>query len=130
MNKSIMALSLLVAGVAGAHHSYSAFDMNRNVTFEGVVTNYDFANPHVHFTLKVPKGATDPATEGTWDVEGASTSIMRKQGWTKTTLKPGDKVKLVGRPMRDGAKGMALFYLIQPDGSRLYMDIARPKDGQ
>ncbi len=29
--------------------------------------------------------------------------------------------------MRDGSKGIHILYLIKPDGTRMYRDIARPK---
>ena len=52
---------------------------------------------------------------------------MGRQGWTRSSYKPGDPIRLVGHPMRDGSKGISLFYAIKPDGTRLYHDIARPK---
>ena len=54
-------------------------------------------------------------------------NIMGRQGWTRVTFKAGDAIMLVGHPMRDGSKGISLFYVILPDGKRLYHDIARPK---
>ena len=65
---------------------------------------------------------------GTWDVEGGSINIMSRQGWTRASYKAGDPVRLVGHPMKDGSKGISLFYAIKPDGTRLYHDIARPAD--
>ena len=40
----------------------------------------------------------------------------------------GDAITVVGHPMKDGSKGISLFYVILPDGKRLYHDIARPKE--
>lgn len=119
-------------GVVGAqaHHSFSAFDMDKLVTYKGTIVDFKLMNPHSHFTIQVAPGAADPKTVGTWDVEGGSLNIMIRQGWKKTTFKPGDPVTVVGHPMRDGAKGISLFYVLQPDGTRLYHDIARPKDEQ
>jgi len=112
-----------------AHHSFAMFDMEKNVTYSGVVTEWKWQNPHVHFTILVkPHGGGDPHTVGTWDVEGGSVNIMTRQGWTRASYKIGDPIKLVGHPMKDGSKGISLFYAIRPDGSRLYHDIARPKD--
>jgi hypothetical protein len=76
------------------------------------------------------KSATngDPQTVGTWDVEGGSVNIMTRQGWTRASYKVGDPITVVGHPMKDGSKGISLFYAIRPDGTRLYHDIARPKD--
>jgi hypothetical protein len=123
--------ALTIASLAApvfAHHSFSMFDMDRDVTYKGVVSDYKWVNPHVHITMDV-KGApgVDAATVGTWDVEGGSTNIMGRQGWTRATLKPGDPITIVGHPMKDGSKGISLFYMIKADGSRMYHDIARPK---
>jgi hypothetical protein len=68
----------------------------------------------------------DPSTAGTWDIEGASTNIMARQGWTKATFKAGDKVTVVAHPLKDGSKGASMFYVILPDGKRLYQDDAQP----
>lgn len=111
-----------------AHHGFSAFEMNKNVTYAGVVVDYFWVNPHMHITVKVPEGASEPTTVGTWDVEGAAPSIMARQGWNKATYKAGDPITLVAHPLKDGGKGASLFYAIRPDGSRLYQDIARPHE--
>jgi len=126
-----VALSLLAAASGArvrAHHSFSMFDMDKDVTYKGVVTEYKWVNPHVHITVDIKPGAgVDAATVGTWDVEGGSTNIMGRQGWTRATFKAGEAITLVGHPMKDGSKGISLFYVILPDGKRLYHDIARPK---
>jgi hypothetical protein len=125
------AVLLMIAGWGGplvAHHSFSMFEMDKNVTYTGVVVDYKWNNPHVHFTIDItPAPGVDQATVGRWDVEGGSTNIMARQGWTRATLKAGDPITLVGHPMRDGSRGISLFYMITPDGKRMYHDIARPK---
>ena len=128
----LVAALLLIIGLAGArvfaHHSFAMFEMEKDVAYKGVVTEYKWINPHVHITVDIKPGANiDPATVGTWDVEGGSTNIMGRQGWTRATFKVGDAISLVGHPMKDGSKGISLFYVIMPDGKRLYHDIARPK---
>jgi len=110
-----------------AHHSFAMFDMNKSVTYEGRVVEYRWTNPHTHIILQVPSSAKDTTTVGTWDVEGGSTNIMTRQGWNRATYKPDDPITVVGHPMRDGSKGISLFYVVRPDGTRLYHDIARPK---
>ena len=114
---------------AVAHHSYAMFDMENVVTYEGVVIEYTWRSPHAHLVVDIPPGEGVPSEHvGTWDVEGASTAIMTRQGWNRTTFKPGDRITYVARPMKDGAKGSALFYVIMPDNHCLYMDVARPKE--
>lgn len=125
----LVGLAILSSGVPSfAHHGFTQFTMDKEVTFVGTVVEYTWINPHVHMIIKVPDGAADPSTVGTWDIEGASPSIMARQGWSKLTYKPGDPITLVAHPLKDGAKGASLFYAIRPDGTRLYQDIARPHD--
>ena len=119
---------VLVGGPVFAHHSFSMFEMDKDVTYKGVVTEYKWINPHVHITVDIKPGpGVDPGMVGLWDVEGGSTNIMGRQGWTRATFKVGDPITFVGHPMKDGSKGVSLFYAIMPDGKRLYHDIARPK---
>ena len=130
--RAVLAVVLMIAASSGsllAHHSFSMFEMDKNVTYTGVVVEYKWNNPHVHFTIDIkPATGVDKALVGRWDVEGGSTNIMTRQGWNRATLKPGDSITLVGHPMKDGSKGISLFYMIKPDGKRMYHDIARPKD--
>ena len=124
----LAAVISLIVVPAHAHHSFAMFDMDKEVTYRGVVADFKWVNPHVHITVDIKAGPNiDPATVGTWDVEGGSTNIMGRQGWTRVTFKAGDSIRLVGHPMKDGSKGISLFYVIMPDGKRLYHDVARPK---
>jgi hypothetical protein len=128
-------IGLAIAGIAlasvsvVAHHSFAMFEMDKDVEYRGIVSEWKWQNPHVHFTVDIRKAAgVDPQQIGRWDVEGGSINIMARQGWTRASYKVGDPITLVGHPMKDGSKGISLFYAIRPDGSRLYHDIARPKD--
>ncbi len=137
MKRSFFRVALVLVVVLGigmpvsAHHSFAMFEMDKSVTYVGTVVEYHWVNPHTHILLKVdPAPGADPKTVGTWDVEGGSTNIMGRQGWNRTTFKAGDKITMVGHPMKDGSKGVSLFYAVLPDGKRLYHDIARPKNGE
>ena len=124
----VLSVAFLIAIPVLAHHSFAMFELTKDVTYEGTVLEYRWENPHTHIILKVDPGAADLSTVGTWDIEGGATSIMGRQGWTRSTFKAGDHAKLVAHPMKDGVtKGASLFYAIMPDGKRLYHDIARPK---
>ena len=137
MKRSHLRVALVLVCALGtgsrllAHHSFAMFEMDRSVTYVGTVIEYRWVNPHTHIIMKVDSApGVDTATVGTWDVEGGSTNIMGRQGWNRTTFKAGDKIAMVGHPMKDGSKGVSLFYAVLPDGRRLYHDIARPKEGE
>ena len=95
----LVAALLLIVGLAGArvfaHHSFAMFEMEKDVAYKGVVTEYKWINPHVHITVDIKPGpGVEPGTVGTWDVEGGSTNIMGRQGWTRATFKAGDAITL------------------------------------
>jgi hypothetical protein len=119
----------LLAGVvslpAHAHHSFSMFDHARTVTLKGTVESFSWANPHVHITMVVAPASNRQA--GKWEVEGASTNIMFRQGWNRLSLKPGDAITVVGFPLKDGTDGVSLIYAVTPGGKQLWQDVSRPK---
>lgn len=120
--------SLAAAPLAFAHHSFAYFDMSKNIVYDGTVVEYRWENPHTHIVVKIEPNATDRSTVGTWDIEGGSVNIMARQGWKKSLFKPGDHIMVIGHPMKDGSKGASLYYVQLPDGTKLYHDIARPKE--
>lgn len=124
----MLTIALTAMGAAThavAHHSFSMFDSEKRVKVVGTVVKFDWANPHSHILVEVPKEAADPSTVGTWDVEAAPPNILTRQGWTKRSFQPGDKITAVGSPMRDGTKAMALSYALDPAGKQLWTDVNR-----
>ena len=104
-----------------AHHSFAMFEMDKDVQYTGTVVEWKWLNPHVHFTILVKPGAgVDPQTVGTWDVEGGSTNIMGRQGWTRASYKVGDPIRLVGHPMKDGRPGALWMKAVRDDGKEFW----------
>jgi Family of unknown function (DUF6152) len=99
-------LALLCAPSAGAHHSFAVFfdTQDKLVSVTGIVSDFQFRNPHGIITLNVP------AAKGTiiWRAETNSPSILRRRGWTAESLHPGDKVTLEGWPAKDGTNYIRL----------------------
>jgi hypothetical protein len=112
----------LIAGGASfvfAHHSAAAFDSTQLKTISGTVKKFDYSNPHTWVWLDVPneQGSVD-----TWGVEGMSPNFLNRRGWTRTTLKPGDKLTITLRPMKNGEKGGMWISAKRPDGEVLLMN--------
>jgi hypothetical protein len=109
-------LSLLLAGVAGAawaHHSVARFDREHQIAVEGTVKEFRWGNPHTWLVIMVPndKGGMDE-----WEMEGGAVNGLVRQGWTKTTLSPGQKVRVVVSPMKDGSIGGEWMRVLKRDG--------------
>jgi Family of unknown function (DUF6152) len=84
-----------------AHHSVSAeFDVNRPITYTGVITRVEWSNPHIYFYVDV-RDRADKVTN--WAFEGAGPNTLARLGWMRDTLKVGDRVTVVAFPARDGA---------------------------
>ena len=98
----IAAAALASAGSAQAHHSAAMFDMTKTFSIEGTVKDFDWSNPHAYLSVVV----ADPGGQaGEWRLEGSSINILARKGWSKTSVKPGDKVQISIHPMRDGSRG-------------------------
>jgi len=87
----------LVALPVLAHHSRAIFDRERVVTVEGIVTKYEWANPHVTVFVETETDAGDAVV---WAFESGATTYMRGRGWTSDMLAPGDHVIVDGHPLR------------------------------
>lgn len=101
---------------ASAHHSFAMFDKSAEKWIEGTVTQFQWTNPHTFIQVLVPK------TNGTveWSLEGGSPNILARNGWKRTSLKPGDKVKVLIYPLRSGQPGGSFVEVHSTDGTVLY----------
>jgi hypothetical protein len=117
---SVCLVFALVAGAAplSAHHSWPV-SYDRLVTVKGTVMGFTWENPHPMITLEVR--ADDGKTEK-WLVGGPAINRMEANGWTKTTVKPGDVITGIGYQFADGQKIIRLERVVMPDGKemRLY----------
>ena len=110
--------ALMLSGVAVpavAHHSYSMFDMQRTVLLEATVTQFRWQNPHAFIRVTVPaNGETEE-----WSIEMTSPNNLVQEGWTRTTLRQGDRVQLWVHPLRSGARGGSYVGVRKADGTTL-----------
>ncbi len=103
---------LVVSAQVFAHHSFSAFNTETEKTITGIVNRFEWTNPHTWVWVDVQENGKTV----TWGVEGMSPNYLARRGWTKNTFKPGDKVSLTIRPMRDGSPGGMFVRGILADG--------------
>jgi len=117
MNASRRLVSLLaalaVASSAWGHHSFAMFDLDKEVTLEGVVKDLQWANPHVWLEIDVPDGRGGLTK---WSFEMGTTGMLTRAGWKSSTLKANDKVKVVCNPLRSGEPSGRLVTVTLPDG--------------
>ena len=114
----LMTAGLLVSGLpALAHHSFAAeYDSTKKITLSGVVTKFEWTNPHAHFYLDV-KDANGKVVN--WNLELASPNMMQRNGWTRHSLKEGDQVTVVASRSKDNTSTASADTITLSDGHKL-----------
>ncbi len=114
----IMAMAISICGAAvawpaSAHHSFAMFEGEKTITLEGTVD----------IMVDSPSG-----TPEVWGMEGGATNTMARFGWKRNSLKPGDKITAVVRPMKDGSHAGSIRKITTEAGLVLIRDTegARP----
>ncbi len=117
MNIRFLAIAgavLMLAGPAFAHHSFAMFDYNKEVTITGELKDLQWTNPHIHLLVNVPNGRGGAAG---WDVEGGTPGNLRRTGWSRDVIKPGEKISVVIHPLKNGTTGGMLVRANKGDGT-------------
>jgi Family of unknown function (DUF6152) len=103
-NARLLVLSgFLMAGVGvglQAHHSVAGvYDLHKEVILVGALKKLNFTNPHssIELTVKNQDGSTTD-----WNLVTASNTVLTRQGVTKSSIKPGDILKVTALPARNG----------------------------
>jgi len=125
----------LVAGVAGLfasvntypHHSFSAeFDVSKPVTLAGTVKEFEWTNPHAWLHIEV---TDEQGKVQIWAVELLGVNSLARSGMSPKTVKPGDKLTVIGFGARNGTNtanassvnridtGESLWASVQPGGN-------------
>ena len=113
---AVVALTLVSGAVAlSAHHSWP-ISRDQLVTVKGTVMEFAWSNPHPMITLEV---RTDDGKVEKWLVGGPAINRMEANGWTKTTVKPGDVITGIGYQFADGQKILRLERVVFANGKAL-----------
>ena len=111
------ALACAVTAPVAAHHGTAPrYDFSDPVTIEGEVTSVFWRNPHVRLAVAIVGQNGEPEV---WDVEAGSMNALERIGYGADTIRPGDRVVLMGGRSRLGLKTMAVVTATLPDGSEV-----------
>ena len=121
MNKQLpiiflLILALMISVRVSAHHGDAAYETAKTISVKGTVTSYSFINPHVQIFIEAK---TDKGELEKWQGELNSPNLLAHRGWSRTTMKTGDEVTLVGYPAKNGVKSLRLQKVLGPDGKVL-----------
>ena len=119
----LTAVLALAGAQLSAHHSFAVFDMTQQKTITGVVSKFEWTNPHTFIWLDVPN---DKGVVESWAIEGMSPNYLGRRGWSKNSVKPGEKITVSVRPLKEGKPG-GMFIRAQI-GDRVLMPTGAPTD--
>ena len=97
----IVLCGILVTGVGVyAHHAVAGvYDLNKEMVLQGRLKKLNFTNPHVSIELTVPN---PDGTNTDWLLTTASIQNLTRQGINKTSMKPGEILKVTILPAKNG----------------------------
>ena len=115
------AAAFLVSAPAFAHHVAAAYDSKKLTTLKATVTEFRYINPHseIFFDVVDANGKTQK-----WIAEAVSVASLSRYGWTKNTLKPGDRIDIIGNLAKNGSYTMRLSKLVLANGKVLSVERA------
>jgi hypothetical protein len=119
----VIAAAAMTPATLSAHHSFAAFDMSEVKTITGVVSRFEWTNPHTFIWVDV---TNDKGVVESWAIEGMSPNYLGRRGWSKNSVKPGEKITVTVRPLKEGKTG-GLFIRAQI-GDRVLMPTGAPTD--
>jgi hypothetical protein len=102
----ILAAAISAALPAGAHHSFAMYEPTKTLTFKGTIKSFQWTNPHVVVWILIQPEGGGAAQE--WSLETTSPGVLTRNGWTRQSLKAGDRVSVTLSPLRDGSRGGSL----------------------
>ena len=112
----ILTVGLVISPVAlFAHHGASVvYDLTQSVTVSGVVTDFQFKNPHVLIFFEVEEA---DGSKVVWSAGLTSPNrLARSDAWTKNLFKAGDRITITGSPARGGAPSLWVEGILNEQG--------------
>ena len=99
---ALVAASLITTGaVLRAHHAVAGiYDLNKEIVLVGKLKKLNFVNPHAGMIVSVEDKAKKKIVD--WTLTTASVTSLTLQGFGKSTIKPGDPLKVTILPAING----------------------------
>ena len=113
----LVSVLLVVASSAFAHHGRGAtYDMKKQVTLKGTVTEVAWRNPHVAIYMDVKDAGGKTVN---WAFENSNVSTLARQGYNRNTLHVGEEITAVVNPSAQGAPRGIVIKVILAGGKEI-----------
>lgn len=115
----LFALCALIGVPAEAHHSGALYDSSLRVTVLGVVSKMEWTNPHSHLYVR---GQGTSSGNGEWQFDLPSVNRLVRLGWTRHSVKEGDRVTVIGAQLRGTPRVAWAIDVRDVSGKKLFID--------
>ncbi|MEO6387446.1 MAG: DUF6152 family protein [Croceibacterium sp.] len=110
---ALVALLLATATAADAHHSAAMFDQQATKTLTGTVRQFLWSNPHCFIQLVIKNEA---GQDEEWSLEMTAPVHLQRLGWSRSSLRTGERITVKIHPLRDGNHGGNVLEATGSDG--------------
>ena len=113
----VAACSMLAAASVSAHHGTAGYAAGEQ-RLAGIVTQFEFINPHaiIHLDVKDEKGK---AVNWQGEMTSPNHLVRAGAGWSKETLKPGDQITMIGQVAKNGSPSMRVQKVLRANGEEI-----------
>jgi hypothetical protein len=115
-----VAAGALFVFTAFAHHSTANFDRAMQVEITGVVTRFQFSNPHSLIQMDVANDASGETQS--YSVFATSRVVLLRYGWRPESINEGDSITVTGHPDFDNPHFVYMTGIRFADGSEWSRD--------
>lgn len=124
---AVVAAALSIHGATvslRAHHAFSSeFDANKPVKLQGIVTRFEFINPHSWIYLDVKDGGGKVTN---WAIELGAPNAMLRRGWRRDAVKVGAELVIDGFLAKNGKPIANGRFVRFNDGKELFVGPSDP----
>ena len=128
MNRPTQALVAALAtgflGVSHAHHSFAIYDIDNKISRTGVLTLFEFSQPHIQLVLDA---TLEDGSKETWEIESMAPRRWDSFEHPRDVAEVGETVTILGWPARDGSDTMALSTIITERGTTVILEEVRQR---
>ena len=109
---------------AHAHHSFAIYDIDNRISRTGVLTLFEFSQPHIQLVLDA---TFEDGSMETWEIESMAPRRWDSFEHPRDVAAVGETVTILGWPARDGSDTMALSTIITERGTTVILEEVRQR---
>jgi hypothetical protein len=113
------ALLVLCSYSLQAHHSFAIYDIDNKISRTGVLTKFEFSNPHIKMVLEV---VGEDGNKETWNIESMNPRRWDDRDLPRDVAEVGETVTIVGWPARNGKDNMSISAITTERGTTVILD--------